>query len=95
MLEEAKKRGVVEEVTNLFDEYWQNPDTAKACSLPYLEGDYWIGEAENIIKVCCFPCVLVFLSHLVFSDKPKRHQVFFCSEMQTATIICFCLVCFG
>lgn len=51
MLEEAKKRGIVEGLTNLFDEYWSNPETADACSLPYLEGDYWIGEAENIIKV--------------------------------------------
>lgn len=51
MLEEARKRGVVEGLTNLFDEYWSNPETADACLLPYLEGDYWIGEAENIIKV--------------------------------------------
>lgn len=51
MLEEAKKRGIVEGLTNLFDEYWSNPETADAGALPYLEGDYWIGEAENIIKV--------------------------------------------
>lgn len=51
MLEEAKKRGIVEGLTNLFDEYWSNPETADARQLPYLEGDYWIGEAENIIKV--------------------------------------------
>lgn len=51
MLEEAKKRGIVHGLSNLFDEYWSDPTTADACSLPYLEGDYWIGEAENIIKV--------------------------------------------
>lgn len=51
MLEEAQKRGIVEGLTNLFDEYWSNPETADARQLPYLEGDYWIGEAENIIKV--------------------------------------------
>ncbi|CAN0134288.1 unnamed protein product [Ectocarpus sp. 4 AP-2014] len=50
MLEEAKRRGIVEGLTNLFDEYWSNPETADARKLPYLEGDYWIGEAENIIK---------------------------------------------
>ncbi|CAN0308677.1 unnamed protein product [Ectocarpus sp. 12 AP-2014] len=50
MLEEAKKRGIVEGLTNLFDEYWSNPEAADARKLPYLEGDYWIGEAENIIK---------------------------------------------
>lgn len=52
MLEEAKKRGIVEGLSNLYDEYWPNPETADARLLPYLEGDYWIGEAENIIKVC-------------------------------------------
>lgn len=51
MLEEARKRGIVEGLSNLFDEYWSNPAAADACALPYLEGDYWIGEAENIIKV--------------------------------------------
>lgn len=51
MLEEARKRGIVEELSNLYDEYWSNPETADARLLPYLEGDYWIGEAENIIKV--------------------------------------------
>ncbi|CAN0443515.1 unnamed protein product, partial [Discosporangium mesarthrocarpum] len=50
MLDEARKRGIVESLTNLHDEFWvnQEPD---ATNLPYLEGDYWIGEAENIIKV--------------------------------------------
>lgn len=51
MLEEARRRGIVEGLTNLYDEYWSEPALADACSLPYLEGDYWIGEAENIIKV--------------------------------------------
>ena len=51
MLEEARKRGIVEGLSNLYDEYWSNPETADARLLPYLEGDYWIGEAENIIKV--------------------------------------------
>lgn len=59
MLEEARKRGIVEGLTNLYDEYWSNPETADACALPYLEGDYWIGEAENIIKVPTIPTILV------------------------------------
>ena len=59
MLEEARKRGIVEGLTNLYDEYWSNPETADACALPYLEGDYWIGEAENIIKVPTIPIILV------------------------------------
>lgn len=58
MLEEARKRGIVEGLTNLYDEYWSNPETADACALPYLEGDYWIGEAENIIKVPTIPTTL-------------------------------------
>lgn len=41
----------MEGLSNLYDEYWSTPETADARLLPYLEGDYWIGEAENIIKV--------------------------------------------
>jgi E1A/CREB-binding protein len=49
MLEDAQARGIVESVTNIYDDFWSDPN-ADATSLPYLEGDYWIGEAENIIK---------------------------------------------
>ncbi|KAG5175261.1 histone acetylation protein-domain-containing protein [Tribonema minus] len=49
MLEDAQRRGVVESVTNLYDDCWSDPN-ADPTVLPYLEGDYWIGEAETIIK---------------------------------------------
>jgi E1A/CREB-binding protein len=49
MLEDAQSRGIVQTITNIYDDNWSDPN-ADATSLPYLEGDYWIGEAENIIK---------------------------------------------
>ncbi|CAM9200709.1 unnamed protein product [Chrysoparadoxa australica] len=49
MLETARKRGIVENVSNLYDECWGDP-SKDASTLPYLEGDYWVGEAEQIIK---------------------------------------------
>lgn len=49
MLEEAHRVGIVAEITTLFDENFTNPEN-NATVLPYMEGDYWIGEAENLIK---------------------------------------------
>ncbi|CAM9147228.1 unnamed protein product, partial [Ectocarpus fasciculatus] len=49
MLDICKQRGIVLETTDIFSEYLAN--TANdATVLPYFEGDYWVGEAENIIK---------------------------------------------
>ncbi|KAG5186120.1 histone acetylation protein-domain-containing protein [Tribonema minus] len=49
MLEDAQQRGIIEHITNLYDECWSDVN-ADPTAIPYLEGDYWIGEAETIIK---------------------------------------------
>ena len=49
MLDTCQKRGIVKSVTNMYDLYFANPEN-DATIVPYLEGDYWVGEAENIIK---------------------------------------------
>jgi E1A/CREB-binding protein len=49
MLDDAKERGIVEEVTDLHTEFLVDP-SYDATVLPYFEGDYWTTEAEVIIK---------------------------------------------
>lgn len=49
MLEDCQKRDIVGKVTNMFDEYF-NDESLDAADVPYFEGDYFPGEAENIIK---------------------------------------------
>ncbi|GMI42377.1 hypothetical protein TrCOL_g11584, partial [Triparma columacea] len=49
MLDVCKDRGVVKSVTNMHELYFNDPKN-DATIIPYLEGDYWVGEAENIIK---------------------------------------------
>eukprot|EP00978_Attheya_sp_CCMP212_P043915 scaffold294920_cov59-Attheya_sp.AAC.5 len=49
MLVECQRRGVVGRLTNMFDLYLAD-EKLDATSIPYLEGDYFPGEAENIIK---------------------------------------------
>lgn len=49
MLVEAQKRGIVGKVTNMYDLYFAN-EKNDASVVPYMEGDYFPGEAENIIK---------------------------------------------
>jgi len=49
MLVDCQKRGIVGRLTNMYDEYF-NDKKNDATVLPYLEGDYFPGEAENIIK---------------------------------------------
>lgn len=75
MLEEAKQRGIVEGVTNLYDEYWSDPSTVDACTLPYLEGDYWIGEAENIIKVRYAPASLMLASLIGMGGRRRERAL--------------------
>jgi E1A/CREB-binding protein len=50
MLLECQKRSVVGKVTNMYDLYFAD-DKIDATAVPYLEGDYFPGEAENIIKM--------------------------------------------
>lgn len=50
MLIEAQKRSIVGKVTNMYDLYFAD-DKLDATAVPYFEGDYFPGEAENIIKL--------------------------------------------
>merc|ERR1711970_931632 len=50
MLEDCQKRSIVGKVTNMYDLYFAN-EKLDATAVPYLEGDYFPGEAENIIKL--------------------------------------------
>ena len=48
MLEEAQEEGIVTDITNFYSEYWRKGNDANV--LPYFEGDYWVGVAEEFIK---------------------------------------------
>uniref|UniRef100_A0A6V0BSR0 histone acetyltransferase n=1 Tax=Pseudo-nitzschia australis TaxID=44445 RepID=A0A6V0BSR0_9STRA len=50
MLIECQNRGIVGKMTNMYDLYFAN-ESLDATALPYHEGDYFPGEAENIIKM--------------------------------------------
>ncbi|CAB9517362.1 Probable histone acetyltransferase HAC-like 1 [Seminavis robusta] len=50
MLVDCQKRDIVGKVTNMYDLYFAN-EALDATAVPYLEGDYFPGEAENIIKM--------------------------------------------
>ena len=49
MLIECQRRNVVGKITNMYDLYFAD-ESLDATAVPYLEGDYFPGEAENIIK---------------------------------------------
>mmetsp|Transcript_26778 Transcript_26778/g.79132 ORF Transcript_26778/g.79132 Transcript_26778/m.79132 type:complete len:633 (+) Transcript_26778:2582-4480(+) len=49
MLVECQRRGIVGKMTNMYDLYFSN-EKLDATAVPYFEGDYFPGEAENIIK---------------------------------------------
>jgi hypothetical protein len=49
MLVECQKRGVVGKLTNMYDFYFSN-EKSDATVVPYMDGDYFPAEAENIIK---------------------------------------------
>jgi E1A/CREB-binding protein len=49
MLVECQKRDIVGKITNMYDLYIVDT-SLDATAIPYLEGDYFSGEAENIIK---------------------------------------------
>jgi len=50
MLVECQNRGIVGKLTNIYDLYFAN-ESLDATAVPYHEGDYFPGEAENIIKM--------------------------------------------
>lgn len=49
MLVEAQKRGIVGKLTNMYDLYFSDPKHDATC-VPYMDGDYFPAEVENIIK---------------------------------------------
>eukprot|EP00571_Detonula_confervacea_P015865 CAMPEP_0172301040 /NCGR_PEP_ID=MMETSP1058-20130122/3011_1 /TAXON_ID=83371 /ORGANISM="Detonula confervacea, Strain CCMP 353" /LENGTH=1734 /DNA_ID=CAMNT_0013011029 /DNA_START=299 /DNA_END=5503 /DNA_ORIENTATION=+ len=49
MLKDSQKRGIVGRLTNAYDLYFAN-GKKDATVLPYMEGDYFPAEMENIIK---------------------------------------------
>jgi E1A/CREB-binding protein len=49
MLIEAQKRGIVGKLTNMYDLYFSN-EKNDATVVPYMDGDYFPAEVENIIK---------------------------------------------
>ncbi|ETV82018.1 hypothetical protein H257_05544 [Aphanomyces astaci] len=49
MLMKAKEEGIVVEINNMYDEYWAVAH-ASPTDLPYFEGDYWVGLAEELIE---------------------------------------------
>jgi len=48
MLKESQYRGIVGKITNMYDLYFTG--NLDATAVPYLEGDYFSGEVENVIK---------------------------------------------
>jgi len=48
LLEKAKEEGIVTRITNLWDEHFKAD--LDVTHIPYFEGDYWPGEAENVVK---------------------------------------------
>eukprot|EP00536_Pseudo-nitzschia_multiseries_P016034 jgi/Psemu1/247266/estExt_Genewise1.C_10040019 len=49
MLVDCQKRGIVGKLTNMYDLYFSNKEK-DATIVPYMEGDYFPAEVENIIK---------------------------------------------
>jgi len=49
MLLEAEQRGIVTKTDNLYDLYFGPKTPRDARLVPYLDGDYFIGEAENVL----------------------------------------------
>ena len=54
MLRKAREEGTVTHVTTLWDSFFEGGrdhryDKPSVTHIPYLEGDYWPGEAENLL----------------------------------------------
>lgn len=75
MLDACKERGIMVEVTDIFSEYLSDP-SYDATVLPYFEGDYWVSEAEVIIKELGKPSSSAVSDSVIddsdFTDKSKR-----------------------
>jgi len=59
MLRKATNEGIIVELTNLYEHFF-NPKTdckakVTAARLPYFDGDYWPGAAEDIINQISLP----------------------------------------
>jgi hypothetical protein len=55
MLKKAREEGSVTHVTTLWDSFFEGGrdhryDKPSVTHIPYLEGDYWPGEAENLLS---------------------------------------------
>ena len=50
MLVKAQERGIVSSTTNLYDLYFAPATPRDAALVPYLDGDYFVGEAENVLS---------------------------------------------
>lgn len=50
MLIECQRRGIVGKLTNMYDLYFAGGDNRDATAVPYMDGDYFPAEVENIIK---------------------------------------------
>lgn len=69
MLVKAQAENVVWQITNMYDDFWR--DDNSACALPYFEGDYWVGLAEDLIEK-------------IESEKPKKAKKASASKRKTA-----------